>query len=109
MALVNGKILMSNYEIMRTDPVNWKHGVVYYCQKDPRIVVRNLAPFGWAWNFGHRYVYIAIVLAISAFFAPPFFAWQLGVRSVVALGIIAVLALLVVVFIASRLAQEPNE
>ncbi len=99
---------MSKYETMRTDPANWKMGIVYCCNDDPRIIVRNLLPFGWTWNFGHPKIYVAIAIAIIAFLAPPYLAWQMGVRSAVVIGIIIVLALAAVVFVASQLAQDPE-
>ena len=68
---------MSEYETMRTDPGNWKLGIVYYCKDDPRLVVRNRLPFGWAWNFAHAKVYVAILFAIAVFLIPPFLTWQL--------------------------------
>ena len=100
--------LMSKYEAMRTDPTNWKLGVVYYCKDDPRIVVRNLLPLGWTWNFGHQKVYIALIIAVTAFLAPPFLAWQLGIRSALTLGFIVAAALITIVFVASRLALDPE-
>ena len=101
--------LMSKYETMRTDPANWKLGIVYCCNDDPRIIVRNLLPFGWTWNFGHQKVYIAILVAIASFLAPPFMAWQMGVRSTLTIGIIVVVAFITVVLVASRLARDPEE
>ena len=105
---MTAKNLVSRYERMRTDPANWKLGIVYYCRDDPRIIVRNLLPFGWTWNFGHQKVYIALSIAIAAFLAPPFLAWQMGVRSALSLGIVLVTALVAIVFIASRLARDPD-
>lgn len=102
------KNLMSKYETMRTDPANWKMGIVYCCNDDPRIIVRNLLPFGWTWNFGHPKIYVAITIAIIAFLAPPYLAWHLGVRSAIVIGIIIVLALAAIVFVASQLAQDPE-
>lgn len=93
---------------MRTNPAHWTMGTVYRCREDPRIIVRNLLPFGWTWNFGHPKVYIAIVMAIVAFLAPPYIAWQIGVRSAVGLAGISVLALAAIVYVASRLARDPE-
>lgn len=99
---------MSKFEDMRKDPANWTLGILYRCSDDPRVVVRNLLPFGWTWNFGHRKVYIAILSAIVAFLGPPYLAWQMGARSGLTIGIITVLALVSIVFIASRLARDPE-
>ena len=93
---------------MRTDRANWKLGVIYYCRDDPRVVVRNLLPFGWTWNFGHPKVYLALVIAITTFLGPLFLAWQMGERSPGILGIVAAVALALVVFVASRLAIDPE-
>ena len=105
---VEAENLMSKYETMRQDRANWIFGTIYYCPDDPRLVVRNLLPFGWAWNFGHPKVYVGILLAIVAFLAPPCLAWQLGVSSRITIGVVALLALVAVVFVASRLAQDPE-
>ena len=99
---------MSKYETMRTDPTNWKLGIVYCCKDDPRIIVRNLLPFGWTWNFGHQKVYIAILVTIALFLAPPFMAWQMGVRSTLAFGIIIVVALITVILGAIQLSRDPD-
>lgn len=99
---------MSKFEKMRTDSANWKLGIVYYCKDDPRIIVRNLLAFGWTWNFAHRGVYFAILAAITAFLTPPYLVCQLGVRSALVIGINAALALIALVFVASRLAQDPE-
>jgi len=99
---------MSKFEAMRTDPENWKLGIVYYCTDDPRIIVRNLLPIGWTWNFGHPKVYMAILIAIVAFLVPPFIAWQMGARSALVIGCIIVLTLIAIVYLASRFAQDPE-
>lgn len=99
---------MSKYEKMRTDSANWKLGIVYYCKDDPRIIVRNLLLFGWTWNFGHAGVYFGILAAIAAFLAPPYLAWQMGLRSALVIGIIVALTLVALVSIASRLAMDPE-
>ena len=99
---------MTRYEQMRTDPANWTLGVIYRCKDDPRIVVRNLLPFGWTWNFAHARTWFAIAAAIAAFVGPPCLAWFAGLRSATALGAIAGVALLAVVLVASRLARDPQ-
>ena len=99
---------MSKYETMRTDPANWKLGIVYYCNDDPRIIVRNLLPFGWTWNFAHKKVYFAILAAIALLLVPSFLAWHMGVRSTLAIGIIIIVAFIAVVLVASRLARDPD-
>lgn len=99
---------MSKYEGMRTNPANWKLGIVYCCNDDPRIIVRQLLPFGWTWNFGHPNVYSAILIAVVMFLAPPYLAWWMGVRSALAIGTIIVLTLTTIVIIASRIARDPE-
>ena len=100
---------MSKYENMRKDLTNWKLRTIYSCSEDPRVIVRNLLPFGWTWNFGHPRVFAAIALTIVTFLAPPYLAWLLGVRSEIAIGAIALLMLLIVMMIASRIARDPGE
>jgi threonine/homoserine/homoserine lactone efflux protein len=99
---------MSKYETMRTDPANWKLGVIYCCVEDPRIIVRQLLPVGWTWNFGHPKVYLAILAAVFTFLAPPAIAWWLGMRSLPALGLLSLIALGVIMFVASRMSRDPG-
>lgn len=99
---------MSKYEAMRTNPANWTMRIVYCCHDDPRIVVRNLWSLGWTWNFGHAKVYMAIALAIVVFLAPPYLAWQFGVRSGVVIVIIIAVTLTTIVLVANRLALDPE-
>ena len=99
---------MTKFESLRRDPANWKLGIVYVCKDDPRIIVRTLLPFGWTWNFGHRKTYIAILIAIVAFLAPPYLAWRMGVRSTLIIGIVVVVCLIAIVSLASRLSRDPE-
>lgn len=99
---------MSRYERMRTDSANWWLGTIYRCKDDPRIVVRNLLPFGWTWNFAHDRVYLAIAVAIMAFPGLPCVAWFAGLRSPLALVVITAFALFVIVLVASRMARDPE-
>jgi hypothetical protein len=99
---------MSKYEKLRTNPDNWKMRVVYYCNDDPRIIVRNLLLFGWTWNFGHSKVYIAILSAIVSFLVPPYLAWWLGFRSPLVISIIVLLTLATIVVVASQIARDPG-
>ncbi|MDH3534295.1 MAG: hypothetical protein OER87_00925 [Gammaproteobacteria bacterium] len=99
---------MSRYEAMRTDRSNWKLGLVYHCAADPRIVVRQLLPVGWTWNFGHRLVYPAILIAVFSFLALPVVAWWYGVRSTLALGLVILATLVSIMIVAHRMAQDPD-
>lgn len=99
---------VSRYEAMRTDPANWTLGVVYRCADDPRIVVRNLLPFGWTWNFAHRRAWPAIALAIFALLGPVALAARAGVESLGALAAIVLLSLGAIMLAAHRAAREPQ-
>lgn len=99
---------VSKYEAMRINPANWKFGIVYYCSEDPRIIVRQLLPVGWTWNFAHPKAYLAILTAVFVFLAPATAAWLQGVRSVFILGIVTLLALVVIMFVANRMSREPE-
>ena len=99
---------MSSDERMRTDPANWWLGTIYRCEDDPRIVVRNLLPLGWTWNFAHGRVYPAIAAAIAAFLTPPWLAWNAGLRSGLGFTAIVVLTLFVMMLVASRMARDPG-
>lgn len=99
---------MSKYENMRTDPANWKLGIVYCCPRDPRIIVRQRLPVGWTWNFGHAKVYSAILIAVVMFLAPAALAWWQGVRSTLALGLITLTALVVIMLLAARMSRDPE-
>ena len=98
----------SKLEQHRTDPAHWKLGAIYYCKEDPRIIVRNLLPFGWTWNFAHRLVYPAIAAAIVLFVLPLIVAWHHEIRSPLAYGLIFLTELVVVVLLADRLSREPG-
>lgn len=99
----------SRYEIMRTDPTNWTFCIIYRCVEDPRLVVRNLAPFGWTWNFAHLRVWPVILLAIVVFLGPVYLAARLGVASIALLAVIAAGSLIILMAIASRLARDPAD
>jgi len=100
--------MRSKYEARRVDPASWKLGVIYYNPHDPRIVVRQLLPAGWACNFAYPRVVPAILLTLAASLAPPAVAWWLGVRSWVVLGLMAGVALCAIMVAASRLARDPE-
>jgi hypothetical protein len=93
---------------MRLDPENWKLGIIYYCPEDPRIVVRQILPVGWTWNFGHRLAIPAICLTVIFLFTPVITAWWLGVHSKIVLLIILVVSLSAIVIVASRAAKDPG-
>lgn len=100
---------VSRYETMRTDPANWALGVVYRCSDDPRIVVRNLLPFGWTWNFAHPRVWPAIALAILALLGPVALAVHAGVDSPGALAAIVLLSLGAIMLAARRASRDPRD
>lgn len=93
---------------MRTDPANWTLGVIYRCAGDPRVVVRNLLPFGWTWNFAHRRVWPGIGLAIVTLLGPAGLAARLGVDSAAGLGAILLLSLAAIMLAAQRAARDPE-
>jgi len=93
---------------MRTNPANWKFRTVYYCPDDPRLIVRQLLPVGWTWNFAHPKVYLAILTAVFLFLGPPVVAWMQGMRSIFVLGAVTLLGLVVIMLVASRMAREPD-
>lgn len=100
---------MSKYETMRTDPSNWKLGIVYCCAQDPRIIVRQRMPIGWTWNFAHARVIPAILIAVFMFLSPAAIGWWLGIRSTIVLGLATLLALIVIMVMASWLAKDPQD
>lgn len=53
-------------DAMWDDPKNWKAGLIYVNNKDPRLIVpkRNLG-MGWTFNFASPYSYITMVLIIG--------------------------------------------
>ena len=98
----------SKFEAMRLSNKHWKLGVIYYCRQDPRVVVRNRFSIGWAWNFGHRFVLVAILLAGILFCLPALVAYYLGVRSIVAIASLLVLSLCSIMLIVNTLAKDPE-
>jgi len=93
---------------MHDDPSNWTLGTIYHCKDDPRVIVRNRLPFGWTWNFGHPRVWPALLLTVFGFFTPVVLARQVGVLSPFVLGAILLATLGVIVWIASRIARDPD-
>jgi len=98
---------MSKYEAMRLNPENWKFGVVYICAEDPRLVVRQLFPVGWTWNFAHPQVYPLILAAVIFFLTPPGIVWWLGFDSWLMLMLAALFALIIIMLVVSRMAKDP--
>lgn len=99
---------MSRFQAMHDDPRNWTLGTIYHCKDDPRVIVRNRLPFGWTWNFGHARVWPALALTVLGFFAPVVLAARLGVTSTLALAVILIATLGAIMFIASRIARDPD-
>ena len=93
---------------MLDDPSNWTLGTIYHCRDDPRVIVRNRLPFGWTWNFGHPRVWPALMLTVFGLFTPVVLAWLLGMLSPFVLGAILFVTLCAIVFIASRIARDPD-
>jgi len=98
----------SIFEAMRSDPANWKLGLVYSCREDPRVVVLKRRGLGWCWNFGNPRVLPAIGVTVIVFFAPVIAAWQLGVRSRPLLASALALGLVAVMLGAHRAARDPG-
>jgi len=88
---------------------NWKFGILYYCPDDPRVIVRQLLPVGWTWNFGHTFVIPAIVLAVLFFFTPISLAYYLGIRSKLIYFVTMLFTLVLLILIANRLARDPDK
>lgn len=109
MAVCSLAVASSRYERMRTDPANWKLGLIYFCPDDPRVVVRQRFPIGWTWNFGNPRVVPTIVMAVMLFAAPAFIGWWVGVRSIALLMALLGIGLILVMFIAHRLSRDPGE
>ena len=97
----------SRYETLRRDHKHWTLGVIYHCKDDPRIIVRNLAPFGWTWNFAHPRVFPAIAAAAAGFLGPAWLVYRLGVESRLTMALILLVSLGALVLVASRAARDP--
>ncbi len=109
MIQVDEKRVMSRYEAMRKDPSHWKLGILYCCPDDPRVIVRQLLPVGWTWNFGHPLVFPAILLTVLFFLTPVTLLYLLGIRSkLIFLSIISI-TLTIVILMAIHQARDPDE
>ena len=57
------KVMRETLEQLWRDPANWKSGLIYYCQEDPRVIVPERRKWGgWTVNFAHRYSVLALLL-----------------------------------------------
>ncbi len=100
---------MSKYDDMHKNPSHWKFGMIYYCADDPRIIVRQLFPIGWTWNFGHPFVFPAILLTVLFFLTPISIAYFVGIRSKLIFFVIIAISLVLVILMANRLARDPDK
>lgn len=95
-------------EKLRLDKRNWKLGVIYSCKDDPRVIVRNLWIFGWAWNFGNSLVFIVLPLFVAIFLAPILLFAIVFNASVFVLMTVSSITLLILVALANYIAQGPR-
>ena len=65
------------YDDLWRDKANWKWGLLYYCKKDPRVIVpKKPAWMGRTLNFAQPKSYMVLLLTILAVSAP----WALILR-----------------------------
>ena len=100
---------MSKYDDMHKNPSHWKFGIIYCCADDSRVIVRQLLPIGWTWNFGHPFVFPAILLTVLFFLTPLSLAYFAGIRSKLIYFAIIVITLNIVMMMASQMARDPDE
>ena len=100
---------MSKYDDMHKNPSHWKFGIIYCCADDPRVIVRQLLPIGWTWNFGHPLVFPVILLTVLFFLTPISLAYFIGIRSKLIFFVIIAISLVLVILMANRLAKDPDE
>ncbi len=93
---------------MRKDDANWMFGVIYFCRDDPRVIVRNRFSFGWTWNFGHRGVWLVLPAYVMAFFSPLMLSRPPIEASPLVVIVACFLVFLMLVYIASRIAEGPR-
>jgi hypothetical protein len=68
------KITRDILEQLWRDPANWKSGLIYYCQGDPRVIVPRRPKWrGWTINFAHRYSLPALLIITLIVGLPLFF------------------------------------
>ena len=100
---------MSKFDDMHKNPSHWKFGMIYCCADDPRVIVRQLFPIGWTWNFGHPFVFPAIFLTVLFLLTPISLAYFIGIRSKQIYFAIIVITLTFVMLMASKMARDPDE
>jgi hypothetical protein len=68
------KITRDILEQLWRDPANWKSGLIYYCQGDPRVIVPRRPKWrGWTINFAHRCSLPALLIITLIVGLPLFF------------------------------------
>lgn len=95
-------------ERLRMDEKHWTLGVIYSCNNDPRVIVRNRWFLGWTWNFGNPYVFIVLPIFVAIFLVSIFFIAPLISGSLIGLIIICIVTTLILVGIAHYIAQGPR-
>lgn len=95
-------------EALRGNVKNWHWGIVYKCQQDPRLIVRNRFVFGWTWNFGHPKVVVGIILTAAFVLGVPYLLAASGIATLSAVLTAFFACLLVVIIIANYIASGPR-
>ena len=86
-------------ETLWRDKDNWLWGAIYYCKKDPRLVVpKRLKWTGWTMNFAYPWRAIGLIIFILLAASLPFIIeFKLNVATPVVICItLAVIALLII-------------
>jgi Family of unknown function (DUF5808) len=92
----------------RKDPANWKLGVIYYCEDDPRVIVsKRFRWSGYTVNFAHSHALLVLLAMIAAILAPFSLAWLLEPPILfVAIGVTFAAVMTVLIVICHREASD---
>lgn len=95
-------------EILWKDRNNWRWGAVYYCKKDPRVVVpKRFKWTGWTMNFAYPWRAMGfIIFILLAAYLPIFIEMKLNIATPVVICITLVIIAILIVGLASYLSSK---
>lgn len=90
------------------NPNNW--GLVYWCAKDPRVIVSRRRPWmGWTINFAHPLAWAVFMAMMAIVVGPTLLVFGLGLASVPVFLVTLAISIGAVVWLSHREASRSRE